>query len=574
MSYPQGYLYQPPGSLALYSCPLAAPRSEELARSSSGSAFSPYPGSAAFTATANGFSSPLSYSTDPATGFPSYMGSPYDAHTTGMAGAISYHPYGSPGYPYQLNDPAYRKNATRDATATLKAWLQEHRKNPYPTKGEKIMLAIITKMTLTQVSTWFANARRRLKKENKMTWAPRNKSEDEDEDDGDGERKDERTDKNMDNSEASAEDEGISLHVDALTDHSCSVESDGEKVTCRTGDLVCDSGPDTKDKCDASDLDTGREERQRGPSPKPVTSSPLTGVEAPLLTHHHREDTRNSSSKTCLDGQNQTVKPKLWSLAEIATSDPKQHHQQQQQHLGQNCPPGVGLLTSTAPSASPAGAVYPATSILGRPLYYTSPFYSNYTNYGNFSPLQGQGILRYNSAGEGLLHKQSGDPLLKTNPNQTEQHFRASNAESKKAFENIKEVQTPLFDWDQVKVPAGMQMGLLALTRGSSTKEQDGAAGALFHVLEGRVQLIASALAKFRGSATRSPPAAARLLVAPLEANTLLGDQGGINPLSPPSETSPMPAVPPDKYSSPELMRLEDQDLSGSISPAKSLQDS
>ncbi|XP_016397374.1 iroquois-class homeodomain protein irx-2-like [Sinocyclocheilus rhinocerous] len=291
MSYPQGYLYQPPGSLALYSCPLAAPRSEELVRSSSGSAFSPYPGSAAFTASASGFSSPLPYSTDPATGFPSYM-------------------------------------------------------------------------------------------------------------------------------------DGISLHVDALTDHSCSVESDGEKVACRTGDLVCDSGPDSKDKCDASDLDTVREDRQRGPSPKPLTSSPLTAVEAPLLTHHHRE---SSTNKTCLDGQNQTVKPKLWSLAEIATSDPKQQQQQQQ-----NCPPGVGLLTSTASSASPTGAVYPATSILGRPLYYTSPFYSNYTNYGNFSPLQGQGILRYNSSGEGLLHKQSGEPLLKTNPNQTEQHFRASNAESKK----------------------------------------------------------------------------------------------------------------------------------------------
>uniref|UniRef100_A0AAY5EPZ1 Homeobox domain-containing protein n=1 Tax=Electrophorus electricus TaxID=8005 RepID=A0AAY5EPZ1_ELEEL len=68
-----------------------------------------------------------------------------------------------------------RKNATRETTSTLKAWLQEHKKNPYPTKGEKIMLAIITKMTLTQVSTWFANARRRLKKENKMTWSPRNK---------------------------------------------------------------------------------------------------------------------------------------------------------------------------------------------------------------------------------------------------------------------------------------------------------------------------------------------------------------------------------------------------------------
>ncbi|NXS03586.1 IRX6 protein, partial [Oxylabes madagascariensis] len=71
---------------------------------------------------------------------------------------------------------ARRKNATRETTSTLKTWLYEHRKNPYPTKGEKIMLAIITKMTLTQVSTWFANARRRLKKENKMTWSPKNKA--------------------------------------------------------------------------------------------------------------------------------------------------------------------------------------------------------------------------------------------------------------------------------------------------------------------------------------------------------------------------------------------------------------
>lgn len=42
------------------------------------------------------------------------------------------------------------------------------------------MLAIITKMTLTQVSTWFANARRRLKKENKMTWEPKNRTDDDD----------------------------------------------------------------------------------------------------------------------------------------------------------------------------------------------------------------------------------------------------------------------------------------------------------------------------------------------------------------------------------------------------------
>ena len=50
-----------------------------------------------------------------------------------------------------MSDGVRRKNATRESTNTLKAWLQEHKKNPYPTKGEKIMLAIITKMTLTQV---------------------------------------------------------------------------------------------------------------------------------------------------------------------------------------------------------------------------------------------------------------------------------------------------------------------------------------------------------------------------------------------------------------------------------------
>ncbi len=37
------------------------------------------------------------------------------------------------------------------------------------------MLAMATRLNLTQVSTWFANARRRLKKENRMTWAARSR---------------------------------------------------------------------------------------------------------------------------------------------------------------------------------------------------------------------------------------------------------------------------------------------------------------------------------------------------------------------------------------------------------------
>uniref|UniRef100_A0A8C5CP11 Iroquois homeobox 4b n=1 Tax=Gadus morhua TaxID=8049 RepID=A0A8C5CP11_GADMO len=100
---------------------------------------------------------------------------------TGASQAPAYYPYEysfgqypDDRYGYSCSDGASRrKNATRETTSTLKAWLQEHQKNPYPTKGEKIMLAIITRMTLTQVSTWFANARRRLKKENKVTWSPR-----------------------------------------------------------------------------------------------------------------------------------------------------------------------------------------------------------------------------------------------------------------------------------------------------------------------------------------------------------------------------------------------------------------
>ncbi|XP_077446851.1 iroquois-class homeodomain protein IRX-4b [Stigmatopora argus] len=100
---------------------------------------------------------------------------------TGASHTPGYYPYeytfghySYDRYGYSSSEGASRrKNATRETTGTLKAWLQEHQKNPYPTKGEKIMLAIITRMTLTQVSTWFANARRRLKKENKVTWSPR-----------------------------------------------------------------------------------------------------------------------------------------------------------------------------------------------------------------------------------------------------------------------------------------------------------------------------------------------------------------------------------------------------------------
>jgi hypothetical protein len=50
------------------------------------------------------------------------------------------------------------------------------------------------------VSTWFANARRRLKKENKMTWEPKNKLDDEDVDVSDDDDKDKDDDRHGENS--------------------------------------------------------------------------------------------------------------------------------------------------------------------------------------------------------------------------------------------------------------------------------------------------------------------------------------------------------------------------------------
>ncbi|XP_071172082.1 homeobox protein araucan-like [Mytilus edulis] len=55
--------------------------------------------------------------------------------------------------------------ATKQSSRVLKTWLREHRKNPYPTKTEKVMLAFSTRMTMTQISNWFANARRRMKQQ-------------------------------------------------------------------------------------------------------------------------------------------------------------------------------------------------------------------------------------------------------------------------------------------------------------------------------------------------------------------------------------------------------------------------
>ncbi|XP_028266277.1 iroquois homeobox 7 [Parambassis ranga] len=203
-----------------------------------------------------------------------------------LKAASSYHhallarggPYYPPYRPGAAEDPGrVAKVATRESTGALKAWLNEHLKNPYPTKGEKIMLAIITKMSLTQVSTWFANARRRLKKENRVSWASKGKSDEEDEEE---------------------EHEGESDEDDSPLTQKCHVDERDE------------AEPHT-DSADAA-------EQVEGALDAPVDAR-LEMAQQASSAHEDKKDSEHSA----LDSKENTVsqKPKIWSLAETATSE-------------------------------------------------------------------------------------------------------------------------------------------------------------------------------------------------------------------------------------------------------------
>uniref|UniRef100_A0A8C5PUB2 Iroquois homeobox 4 n=1 Tax=Leptobrachium leishanense TaxID=445787 RepID=A0A8C5PUB2_9ANUR len=255
----------------------------------------------------------------------------------------AYYPYDHTLSQYQydrygtMDGGTRRKNATRETTSTLKAWLQEHRKNPYPTKGEKIMLAIITKMTLTQVSTWFANARRRLKKENKMTWPPRNKCSDEkrpyDEDEEDDEEEESQKgnikhEKKMNDENASREHKDLELSdledFDAIESESSECElkqpfhhQSQEGHHMRPRDCSNDHCKELNLKIPLTPA-TVDQDRDRA---KSCLKSVVDECEQDLM----RARQRGCESKLCFQQQQQgqqimDSKPRIWSLAHTATS--------------------------------------------------------------------------------------------------------------------------------------------------------------------------------------------------------------------------------------------------------------
>lgn len=180
---------------------------------------------------------------------------------------LAAHSYNSVYPNLDYNSATRRKNATRETTNALKAWLYEHRKNPYPTKGEKIMLAIITKMTLTQVSTWFANARRRLKKENKMTWSNKDKDDDTTQDKDDVMSHDQADDFLNGRDDNAREDSSSSFDEDEKLDVSSLDEKEDTFPNCLPTAGIRDS-----------DIDEERPstEKLESSSPIPLTTNELT----------------------------------------------------------------------------------------------------------------------------------------------------------------------------------------------------------------------------------------------------------------------------------------------------------
>uniref|UniRef100_UPI0037E8A79A homeobox protein Mohawk-like n=1 Tax=Semicossyphus pulcher TaxID=241346 RepID=UPI0037E8A79A len=93
--------------------------------------------------------------------------------TTETDSTVKYRRYGSRLSGVKVR---HKRQVLQDMARPLKHWLYKHRDNPYPTKTEKVLLALGSHMTLVQVSNWFANARRRLKntvRQPDLSWALR-----------------------------------------------------------------------------------------------------------------------------------------------------------------------------------------------------------------------------------------------------------------------------------------------------------------------------------------------------------------------------------------------------------------
>lgn len=136
------------------------------------------------------------------------------------------------------------------------------------------------------------------------------------------------------------------------------------------------------------------------PAPPPPPPSqyrpPSTDLHPSLPSGHGTSVIHTPQAPPQAAGPGVLSKPKLWSLAEIATSADKAKEGGNGETPPQT-PSGLSGPAAQSPTArSPSAAPCPfpngaaAASVLPRPLYYaTSPFYPGYTNYASFGHLHG-----------------------------------------------------------------------------------------------------------------------------------------------------------------------------------------
>ncbi|KAK1041947.1 homeodomain super [Friedmanniomyces endolithicus] len=67
-------------------------------------------------------------------------------------------------YEYQHGKARQRGNLPKQSTEIMKTWFDQNITNPYPSEEQKVLLLRATGISMTQVSNWFINHRRRCPK--------------------------------------------------------------------------------------------------------------------------------------------------------------------------------------------------------------------------------------------------------------------------------------------------------------------------------------------------------------------------------------------------------------------------
>ncbi len=140
-----------------------------------------------------------------------------------------------------------------------------------------------------------------------------------------------------------------------------------------------------------------------GPAP---TGAPPLSTGLATVRALQPECTSSPPSKEHIDscssiqGPNPAPKPKLWSLAEIATSSDKSKGCSDRSQSG-----GARQQQHPAQPASTLRTTFPHSPTLPRHLYYTAPFIPGYSSYGPLGPLHSSNGSHLNGLQQTMLQR-------------------------------------------------------------------------------------------------------------------------------------------------------------------------